>query len=179
MSIKNASLAVATLLGLIMNLAQARSVQHWTRFEHSLMSTEDYDNALQEVKLKVEFTAPSGKKRSLLGFWDGGRTWRVRFSPDQMGTWSFRSTCSDLSNQGLHDQSGSFECVPYRGNRAFFKHGELRLAENKRYMEHVDGTPFSGLRIQSGAAHYLPTFRIGSSFCRTGWTRNLRPFSLY
>ncbi|MHC4488564.1 MAG: DUF5060 domain-containing protein, partial [Planctomycetota bacterium] len=120
----------------------AKQVEQWTRFEDTFQSTNDYDNPVQEVKLRVEFTSPSSKKRTILAFWDGGRTWRVRFSPDELGKWSYRTSCSDQQNKGLHSKSGSFQCVPYQGSLQFFRHGELRLSKNHRYLEHADGTPF-------------------------------------
>ncbi len=118
------------------------TVQKSMRFESRFTSDSDYANPVQEVKLRVEFTSPSGKKRSVLGFWDGGRTWRVRFSPDETGQWSYRTSCSDDSNKGLDGKEGAFQCTPYQGTLGFFKHGELRLSGNRRYLEHVDGTPF-------------------------------------
>ena len=120
----------------------AETVQQWMRFESQFSSARDYENPVQETKLRVEFTAPSGDKRRILGFWNGGREWRVRFSPDQTGQWSYQTTCSDGSNTGLHGKSGSFECVPYTGKLDLFRQGELRLSDNRRYIEHVDDTPF-------------------------------------
>ena len=61
------------------------SVSQWARFERSLTSSKDYDNAVRQIKLKVEFTSPGKSRRTVLAFWDGGRTWRVRFSPDEQG----------------------------------------------------------------------------------------------
>lgn len=120
----------------------AEKVEQWTRIESRFTSTRDYENPVQDTKLRVAFTTPSGEKRTMLGFWDGGRTWAVRFSPDEIGTWSYRTTCSDSSNEGLDGKTGSFECVPYKGESDFFRHGELRLSENRRFFEHADGTPF-------------------------------------
>lgn len=120
----------------------AKQVEQWTRFEDTFQSTNDYDNPVREAKLRVEFTSPSSKKRTILAFWDGGRTWRVRFSPDELGKWSYRASCSDQQNKGLHSKSGSFQCVPYQGSLQFFRHGELRLSKNRRHLEHADGTPF-------------------------------------
>jgi len=117
-------------------------VEQWARFERTFTSSKDYDNPVQEVKVEVQFTAPSGNKRMLLGFWDGGQAWRVRFSPDEQGGWSYKTTCSDQSNTGLNNQTGSFQCVKYNGDLPLLRHGELRLSENKRYIEHADGTPF-------------------------------------
>ena len=77
----------------------AKQVEQWTRFEDTFQSTNDYDNPVREAKLRVEFTSPSSKKRTILAFWDGGRTWRVRFSPDELGKWSYRASCSDQQNK--------------------------------------------------------------------------------
>jgi hypothetical protein len=123
-------------------LIAAQQVEQWTRFEDTFQSTNDYDTPVQQVRLKVEFTSPNSKKRTMLAFWDGGQTWRVRFSPDELGEWSYRLFCSEQQNKGLHNKSGSFQCVPYQGSLEFFRHGELRLSKNRRHLEHADGTPF-------------------------------------
>ncbi|MEJ2705391.1 MAG: DUF4038 domain-containing protein [Sedimentisphaerales bacterium] len=123
-------------------LAEGGAVQQWTRFEQSFTSSKNYDNPVQDVKMRVEFTSPDDSKRTFLAFWDGGRTWRVRFSPDQQGKWTYETVCSDRGNTGLNNQTGSFRCDGYKGDLALFRHGELRLSENRRYIEHADGTPF-------------------------------------
>jgi hypothetical protein len=120
----------------------ALAVEQWARFEQSFTSSKDYDNSAQQVKLKVEFTSPGGNKRTLLGFWDGGRSWRVRFSPDELGGWTYKTTCSDKSNNGLHNQTGSFQCVKNNSDLSLFRHGELRLSAKRRHIEYNDGTPF-------------------------------------
>ena len=66
-------------------LAADNPVEQWARFEQNFTSSKNYDNPVQQIKLKVEFTSPSGNKRTLLAFWDGDRVWRVRFSPDEQG----------------------------------------------------------------------------------------------
>jgi len=123
-------------------LAAESVVERWTRFEDTLTSSKGYDNPVQEVKVKVEFTSPSGDKRELLAFWDGDRVWRVRFSPDEPGKWTYKTFCSDKNDKGLHNQTGAFQCGEYKGNLPLFRHGELRLSDNRRYIEHADGTAF-------------------------------------
>ncbi|MFH1718566.1 MAG: DUF4038 domain-containing protein [Planctomycetota bacterium] len=120
----------------------ADAVELWARFEQKFTSSKAYDNSVQEAKVEVEFTAPSGTKRTLFAFWDGGRLWRVRFSPDEPGGWTYKASCSDKANAGLDGQSGSFQCVKYQGDNPLLRHGELRLAGNRRFIEHADGTPF-------------------------------------
>src|SRR5262245_32843305 len=67
----------------------------WTRFEQSFKSSVPYSNPVQQASLQVTFTSPSGKTNNVYGFWDGGKTWKVRFSPDEVGRWSFQTSCSD------------------------------------------------------------------------------------
>lgn len=112
------------------------------RFEQSFSSTLHYSNPLQQNRLHVTFTSPSGKTHMVNGFWDGGSTWRVRFSPDEIGTWRYVCECSDMTNDGLHDQFGEFTCVENQGTTRFDQHGPLRLSDNRRYLTHADGTPF-------------------------------------
>ena len=117
-------------------------VPRWTVFETRFTSKREYKNPLWEATLTVEFTSPSGKKRAVEGFWDGGRTWRVRFCPDEIGEWSWRSACSVAEDKGLHGRRGGLECVPYEGENPLFQHGPLRLSEDRRSLVHADGTPF-------------------------------------
>ena len=62
--------------------AASHSVEQWTRLEDVFTGSKDYANPVQDVEVTVDFRSPSGNKRTLLAFWDGGRKWRVRFSPD-------------------------------------------------------------------------------------------------
>ena len=74
--------------------SKPKPVAQWTRFEAQFTSSGKYDNPVQKVQLKVEFIPPSGKKRMVLAFWDRGKTWRVRFSPNEKGKWMYRTRCS-------------------------------------------------------------------------------------
>lgn len=51
--------------------------------------------------LRVEFRSPQHTTYLMRGFWDGGRTIRVRFSPTEAGIWTYRvtSTISRYDNQ--------------------------------------------------------------------------------
>lgn len=118
------------------------SVHLWGRFEASFESETDYDNPLQDAELRVTFIAPSGKAHEVDGFWDGGNRWRVRFMPDELGTWRFTTACSDEANAGLHGQSGGFTCTPAAGATLFGVHGPLRVSADRFRFEHADGTPF-------------------------------------
>jgi len=147
MKLRDTRSRIVILLSSILLCCSATSravetVQQFMRFERVFQSDTDYANPVQKTKLRVEFTSPTGRKRSILGFWDGGRTWRVRFSPDELGRWSYSTTFSEKSNQGLDAQKGIFQCTPYRGSLACFRHGELRLSGNRHFLEYTDGTPY-------------------------------------
>jgi len=122
--------------------AKPEVVAKWDRFEHSFKSSIAYSNALQEASLRVVFTSPLGETNEVDAFWDGGKTWRVRFSPAQPGRWKFRTACSDSANSGLHKQVGEFLCSAAIGLTRFERHGQVRVALDHRHFEHVDGTPF-------------------------------------
>jgi hypothetical protein len=117
-------------------------VSKWGRFEHSFQSTLTYSNALQDVTLTVVFTSPLGETNQVFGFWDGGKTWLVRFSPNLAGRWIFKSSCSDNANKGLNNQTGEFVCTAAIATTRFARHGQIHVASDHRHFEHADGTPF-------------------------------------
>ena len=84
-------------------------------------------------------------------FWDGGSTWKIRFAPPSTGEWSWRTTCSDRGNKGLHGQRGTFTCTSYVGENPNYVHGFVRVSPNRRYFVRADGTPFFWL----GDTHWM------------------------
>src|SRR5215208_7194442 len=74
-------------------------VSKWGRFEKAFTSTIGYSNPLQSTTLRVTFTSPLGETNLVYGFWDGERTWKVRFAPNVAGKWSYVSACSDPGNK--------------------------------------------------------------------------------
>jgi hypothetical protein len=125
-----------------MSGGQRQTTPKWGRWEGTFNSERVYPNPLQEVRFEAGFESPTGKQHTSDGFWDGGTTWRVRFSPDEVGEWTFVTTCSDPGNSGLNGQAGSFECGEAENRSRFDRHGPIRVAENRRYLAHADGTPF-------------------------------------
>ncbi len=114
----------------------------WAVFERTFKSSVEYSNALQDATLQVLFTSPQGQTNLVYGFWDGGRTWRVRFAPDQLGRWTYRTICSDSSNEGLQHQTGEFLCTAPVGESKLSKNGPVRVAHDGRHLEYADGKPF-------------------------------------
>jgi hypothetical protein len=133
------------LLAFILMFYGATSgVQQWTRFEAALTSATatDYPNPIQDVQVTIEFTAPSGQKYSVDAFWDGFKIWKARIAPTETGRWTYRSSSSKTDDAGLHAQTGSFDCIAYKGINPLYRHGGLRLSADRRYLTHADGKPF-------------------------------------
>jgi len=62
-----------------------------------------------ELSAEVVLTAPNGTEtRRLPLFWDGGSTWKFRFSPDRIGTWGWIVASWD---KGLNGRTGAFRAV--------------------------------------------------------------------
>lgn len=107
--------------------------------ESSLTNSEKY-----RLPFSAVFTAPSGETTTHPGFWDGGDVFKLRFSPDETGTWKYETTSSEPSLDGV---TGSFvaveptdsdvaDLIHYRG------HLETVTESDSRYFQFADGTPF-------------------------------------
>jgi hypothetical protein len=117
-------------------------VARWTAYELTFASERERTDPFWDVDVRVELTAPSGRAFAVDGFWDGGRDWRARMRPDEIGRWRWRSVASDPDDPGLHGQTGVFDCVPYDGPNLVYRHGPVRVGGNGHSLTHADGTPF-------------------------------------
>lgn len=105
-------------------------------------STKDYADPFNHVTLDVVFTTPDGRLLRVPAFWAGGKTWRVRYASPVSGRHRFVTECNDTSNAALHGVAGEIEVAPYTGDNPLFRHGAIRVAEDRRHFAHADGTPF-------------------------------------
>ncbi len=132
-------------------------VARWGVFEATFTSAQPGDNPLQDIELRVTFTAPSRQTRTVRGFWDGGNNWRVRFSPDEPGRWTYATTAVPESESGLHARTGAFRVVAPKGLTRFERHGPVRVSRSRTFLEHADGTPFFWLGDTGWNAALLST----------------------
>jgi len=100
------------------------------------------------IFVDVTFTGPNGKTYIVPGFYNGddngnpnGNIWKVRFSADQAGTWSF---VSNSPNNTLDGYTGSFTVVAAgTTNPDFYRWGRLEYVGTKtdkvRYLKFRDG----------------------------------------
>ncbi|MEK7674505.1 MAG: DUF4038 domain-containing protein [Verrucomicrobiota bacterium] len=114
----------------------------WQRWEHALTSARNYGNPYADVTLRVTYSGPAGRTLRACGFWDGGDTFRIRCAFPTPGTWRWETECSDAANPGLHQQRGTVDVTPYRGDGSLYRRGFLKVSDNRRYLAHGDGTPF-------------------------------------
>lgn len=95
-------------------------VPQWSVHELSFETGKRYENPYLETGMTTEFRAPSGRVMKVRGFWDGGKVFKVRFTPGEPGRWSFVTQSAD---PGLNGKRGSFECGPAQPGM----HGFLRV----------------------------------------------------
>jgi hypothetical protein len=100
--------------------------------------------------LTATFVSPLGEKKTVYGFWDGEDVWKIRFMPDIAGTWTFTTSCTDKSNNGLNNKSGAFVCTASRNNNRFTTHGAVKVSRNHVFLSTKTERRFSGLQIPLG-----------------------------
>jgi hypothetical protein len=120
----------------------AQSAETWRAAEITFESDRAYNNPLDDAELSVAFTSPTGKMYVVPGFWDGGRTWRVRFAPTEAGIWNYLSTCTNASDKGLDGKRGTVSVNLYKGSLEIYRRGFVKTVPGVRYFQYGDGTPF-------------------------------------
>lgn len=120
--------ALVTLLALAERpAASAERVGNYRLFEAEVINDRAYDNRFTDVELLVDYTSPSGRKIAFRGFFDGdgkgggdkstGNVWKMRFMPDEVGTWKYAWRWSDGSGSG----EGSFESTAENAGKGIIK----------------------------------------------------------
>ena len=110
--------------------------------EWPFSSEKEYIDPFNELEASAIFTDPYGEEKVIPTFWAGGNVWRVRYASHKVGKHHFRTVCSDTSNSDLHAQEGNVEVIPYKGENPPLQHGLLKVSQDRKYSEHIDGKPF-------------------------------------
>jgi len=142
----------AGLFPLSLSAQKMPSTPKWRPLELTFQSRRAYASPFQAVQMRVLFVSPLGETNRVYGFWDGGKTWRVRYQPSFPGRWTYSTMCSDTGNSGLHEQTGEFLCTAAEAGNRFAEHGPLRVARDQQHFEHADHTPFLWLGDAAGDA---------------------------
>ena len=121
----------------------AGPVHVWEKQELTFTCAGSYANPYTEVTVWVDLTGPGFSKR-VYGFWDGGKTFRVRVLATQTGEWQWTSG-STPADGGLAGRSGSFNAASWseaEKEQNPLRRGFLRPTANRHALETADGTPF-------------------------------------
>jgi len=98
-----------------------------------------------QIDLRAYFTSPSGKNWEIYGFYDnyqGVNQWKVRFSPNEVGEWTYRLKVTDSRGMTGESEVYTFTAVPSE------HHGWIRVSpDNPRYLMYSDGTSFYGIGV--------------------------------
>jgi hypothetical protein len=98
----------------------ATTVSKWSRYELPLTATKTYGNPYTDITVTATFTGPGGVSKKVTGFWDGGHSFKVRFTPTQQGTWAY-AIASDPSDAGLTTSGSSTAGASSSGNHGFVR----------------------------------------------------------
>ena len=121
--------ALAPLAARVAAHAASPQVERWDRFELTLEGPRE-GNPFLEVPFSAEFRQQH-RTVKVDGFYDGSGVYRVRFSPDAEGEWSY---VTRSPRRELEGHTGSFVCTPAGKTIAPFGRGSWDFA-------YADGAP--------------------------------------
>lgn len=104
--------------------------EQWGIFEIELEGPSS-GNPFTEVEIGARFQYRN-RVVPVDGFYDGDGRYKIRFSPDRVGTWTYTTSSSATELDG---HTGSFEASPPSTEN----HGPVRVVGRDR-LQHVDGT---------------------------------------
>ncbi|SIT09634.1 DUF5605 domain-containing protein [Alicyclobacillus vulcanalis] len=81
-----------------------------------------------DVSVTVEFSHMNEQRR-ILGFYDGGTIFKVRFCPEQAGTWNYRVSSS---HPRIHGIEGKFHCSECHADAG----GPVRVSDKNGFILH-------------------------------------------
>ena len=118
-------------------------VGRYTVYEITLPFSEaGLANVWEDVTVSAVFTSPSGKAITVKGFYHSQDTWKIRFAPSELGTYTYHATIAHAPEQKVVD--GSFDCV------ASQEKGFVRAsAQNPLRLVFEDGSLYNALGIGS------------------------------
>ncbi|MCL2318566.1 MAG: DUF4038 domain-containing protein, partial [Treponema sp.] len=130
----------------------------WEVQEVALQAAKAFENPYMDVDVWIDLEGPGFKKR-VYGFWDGGNTFKVRYTAVHPGQWSYRSG-SFPEDLGLCGRTGTFaaeEATEAEKEKNPALRGILRPSANGRGFVHPDGKSF----FMAGDTWWaVPTYRF-------------------
>lgn len=163
-------------------------------FEREVNNDKSYRNKFNDVELRCKYTSPSKRDVSFAGFFDGdgqgggnattGNVWKLRFLPDEVGTWSYAWEWSD----GTPGGTGKFECTAadagkgilraYEKNPHWFAYNGKEPVWIKSYYETGHGSIAQDFDWISENV-YQPLIDRGYNHLQVNWLLSLCCFKQY
>jgi hypothetical protein len=138
---------ITPMIALIWNisfLGAAETVKIWKTVEIKLESQIEYKNPYTDVELWIQLTGPHFNKK-IWGFWDGAKTFKVRFVATEPGEWSWISY-SNVDDKGLAGQKGRLTAIEWSKDEISKnpnRRGFIRTNPDAPHsFMYADGTPF-------------------------------------
>jgi len=121
-------------------------------YELTMTEGGAYTNPWEDVVITTVFTAPSGATFTICGFYYDTNTWKLRFAPNETGTWNWNLTFDNGSGQ--FTTSGSMECTA-SSNTGFLR---VHPQNPRQFITEGDGKVFhpNGYNATYGKAAVIP-----------------------
>ena len=120
-----------------------KSYHVWEKIEITLTSRKTIENPYRDMTVWVDLKGPGFNKRCF-GFWDGGKTFRIRITATAPGTWTW-SSGSQPADRGLEGKNGSFTAIAWTDKEIAennSRRGMISPSANGHAFQYADGTPF-------------------------------------
>jgi hypothetical protein len=134
--------------------------------EHSFRwASSAYRNAWEQVRLTMQLTSPAGSRYQIGGFYYATNTWKARFSPSELGHWTWRAQLTDGTRTA--DYRGAFTVLRSKNP------GFVRVSRYNRFrFSFANGSPYYPLGIGDCV---VDTLKSGSPLDHWGLDGGFRP----
>ena len=112
-------------------------IRKWEVIDIPMEAAGNYENPYLDVDVTGSFTSPSGKEKSIRAFWDGGRLFILRFTPDEEGAWTY-SISNNMDDRGMKKKGRLMVEGTLPGSHGFVR----RDAQNPYHFVYDDGTRY-------------------------------------
>ena len=135
---------VAVLLTSVVAKAESLSGVQWQITEIKLTAAQQQlDPFDPDQRLIATFNGPKGESLKIVGFWDGGNDWKIRFTPTSPGKWRMATEFEGNADEGLRGQRAEILVSIPEAKVGVGAHGGfLKPSSNNRYLTYTDGRPF-------------------------------------
>ena len=138
----------------VASLTPPAPIKQFACFDTTVVNRTAYEDPYRDVEMEATFRAPDGASIRVLGFYDGGPRWRVRFRPEQPGRWQYAVAFSDRSVAASGTFSVSESSAPF---------GPVRVSAHNPVWFTRGQDPF-----------FVRAFHAGDRFFAANWSDEAR-----